>query len=84
MPRKAIKPCGTKAAARRHQRRGERPCEPCLEAQRGGPRQPARVARCGTPSGYNRHRRLREPACRPCLDANAEVTAHYQGKGAAA
>lgn len=29
---------GTLAAARRHQRRGERPCQACLDAQKGRPR----------------------------------------------
>ena len=29
----ALKPCGTAAAYRRHLRRGERPCEPCRQAE---------------------------------------------------
>lgn len=29
-----LQPCGTAAAARRHQRRGEKPCEDCKQAAR--------------------------------------------------
>lgn len=31
-PARALQPCGTLAAARRHQRHGEDPCAPCKEA----------------------------------------------------
>ena len=31
-PPRALKPCGTVAAYRRHQRNGETPCEPCRAA----------------------------------------------------
>lgn len=31
---RARKPCGTPAAYRRHKRRGEEACQPCLEAER--------------------------------------------------
>jgi hypothetical protein len=31
----ATQPCGTPAGARRHYRRGEKPCAACLAAQRG-------------------------------------------------
>lgn len=71
MTGKELRPCGTPAAARRHQRAGEKPCEACLEAQRGGPRKPVKVARCGTRSGYVAHRARGEDACPPCRAANA-------------
>lgn len=37
-------PCGTTAALRRHRRRGERPCEACLEAGRVATREAREVA----------------------------------------
>jgi hypothetical protein len=33
-PRKDAAPCGTTSAYKRHQRRGEDPCEPCKAAKR--------------------------------------------------
>jgi hypothetical protein len=36
--RERPQPCGTKAAYDRHLKSGEKACEPCLEAKRGGPR----------------------------------------------
>lgn len=38
------KPCGTRAAAQRHRRRGEPLCEPCVEAERTYYRERARIA----------------------------------------
>lgn len=66
-----LKPCGTPAAARRHYRRGEKPCPACLEASRGGPLKPKKTAECGTRSGYVAHRKRNEDACPSCKAANA-------------
>ena len=33
-PPRQLEPCGTLAAWRRHQRHGEAPCPPCVEARR--------------------------------------------------
>ncbi len=32
LDRPALRPCGTRAAYRRHRRRGEEPCQPCKDA----------------------------------------------------
>jgi hypothetical protein len=83
--RRKLKPCGTRAAYRRHLRRGEDACEACKTAERGGPRKPVRVAQCGTYSGYKRHRRLNEAACAACRAANTAYAISYkQTRGEAA
>lgn len=74
---RTLKPCGTVAAARRHQRRGEKTCEKCLAALRGGPRKVRKTAECGTRSGYMRHVRQGTPKCDPCREANAAAHRNY-------
>jgi hypothetical protein len=67
--------CGTESGARRHRRREEPVCAPCLQAEslanqlrKAGRRRPAE---CGTRAGYLQHRRRRERACDQCRYANA-------------
>lgn len=96
MPRE-LKPCGTLAAYRRHYLHGEKPCEPCAEANRAyqkelyrqrnpNPRPTGRpeTAKCGTRSGYMAHRRRNELACQACLDATAAVQRSYRAAAKAA
>lgn len=63
-----VQPCGTPAAARRHQRRGEPPCPSCLqaEARRWDDRHDAVNA-----ARRERYRQLRD-AGMPRLEANRE------------
>lgn len=65
-------PHGTDAAYRRHQRQGERPCEPCRAAHLRA-RQDRRRRRvllpCGTRSAAERHRQNGEPLCPACVEA---------------
>lgn len=66
-PEWRARPCGTRAAYRRHLRRSERPCPACLEAER--------VAQPGTPSARpDRPREIRNglPEHRPYV---------YRGRG---
>ena len=67
---KVKQPCGTVAAYRRHLRAGERPCEPCAEANRAANRKPAAKPRelrpCGTQAAFSRHRRNGETPCYLC------------------
>ena len=44
-PPRQPKPCGTRAAAARHRRNGEEPCDACLEAERTYNREMARKRR---------------------------------------
>ena len=87
MPRE-LSPCGSMAAARRHWRNGEDPCDACREAELEYQRarkgsEPFRPAACGTVSGYRRHRRDGEQACVECRAANAETARGYRARRAA-
>jgi hypothetical protein len=75
-----LRPCGTIAAYRRHQRAYERPCDACREEYNRV--RPSRAASgggsehrqqdlypCGTTAAYNRHIRHREEPCRSCRQA---------------
>ena len=42
-------PCGTRAAFRRHERNGEKPCQPCIEANRNETAAMMRKLRAETP-----------------------------------
>lgn len=82
-----LKPCGTFAAARRHWRNGEDPCDACREAELEYQRarlgyKPFKAAACGTVSGYRRHWRNGEQACPECNAANAEATRKYKARRA--
>jgi hypothetical protein len=69
-----LKPCGTPAAYKRHQRNGEEPCESCRDAENLRRRKKSRkpmLKPCGTEAAYGRHLKAREPACVPCLRAHA-------------
>lgn len=87
MPRE-LSPCGSMAAARRHWRNGEDPCDACREAEleyqrakRGS--QPFRPAVCGTVGGYRRHLRETGQACADCKAANAKAAREYNAQRAA-
>lgn len=87
MPRQ-LKPCGTAAAARRHYRYGEQPCDACrraeLEYQRARKGyKPFRPAVCGTVAGYRRHHRNGEEPCAECRAANARSMREYKARRAA-
>jgi hypothetical protein len=82
---RALKPCGTPAAYRRHLRWGQDPCESCKEAEylrvrKGRPRQPLRP--CGTRAGYERHRKAGEEPCADCRHANNTEAAEARQKRA--
>lgn len=81
-----LKPCGTQAAYQRHRKRGETPCQPCVEANRaymrkwrGGDLSPRELEPCGTRAAYMRHRRNDEEPCQACKDANNAATKNYPG-----
>lgn len=80
-------PCGTMAAARRHYRNGEKPCEACREAElkyqraRKGSK-PFRAAVCGTVGGYRRHLNKGERPCLECRAANAKNMREYKARRA--
>ena len=83
---RALKPCGTYAAWKRHWDHGETVCDACGEARRiyeeqrrrrrGA--QPRQVPVCGTYSGYSAHYRNGEDPCRACLDAHAGYMLLYR------
>lgn len=80
-------PCGTMAAARRHWRYGEVPCEACraaeLEYQRARKGSvPFRPAVCGTVGGYRKHLKAKERPCGECRAANAENMRQYKARRA--
>ena len=71
-----LQPCGTRAAYKRHLRRGEEPCRECREAARRADRgrkrnraQPRELQPCGTYAAYMRHLRRREEPCGACREA---------------
>jgi hypothetical protein len=68
-----LRPCGTRAAYKRHLRHGEDPCDACKEAEYAPKRKggPFKQAQCGTQAGYQRHLRLREESCAECCRTNA-------------
>lgn len=81
-------PCGTMAAARRHYRNGEKPCDACREAELQYQRErkgskPFRAAQCGTVGGYRRHLKAKERACPECRAANAANMREYLARRAA-
>ena len=72
-----LQPCGTRAAYKRHLRRGEEPCRECREAARRADRgrkrnrtQPRELQPCGTRAAYQRHVRAGEAPCEACREAN--------------
>ena len=94
MPVKELQPCGTVAAYDRHRRRGEKPCQPCNDAnnarsssfrerkQRGEVSPPPPPKPCGTEAAYRRHRVRGETPCEPCKAAKREYdNAHNRAKG---
>ena len=71
-----LQPCGTRAAYKRHLRRGEEPCRECREAARRADRgrkrnraQPRELQPCGTYAAYMRHLRRGEEPCGACRKA---------------
>lgn len=86
---RVLKPCGTMAAARRHYRYGEQPCDACRAAElayqqaRTGARS-VPAAACGTVGGYRKHLRRKERPCGECRAANAESMREYKARRAAA
>lgn len=90
-PSKKAQPCGTRAAYRRHLRRDEKPCEPCIEANREAsgkerkPRsaysKPQTLAPCGTRSAYQRHLRRKEPIDEACRNANRQADHRLRNTG---
>jgi hypothetical protein len=72
-----LQPCGTYAAFRRHEDRGELIDDACWAAARvywaGRKRRragrPARLAPCGTYAAYRRHKRRGEPVDEECGEA---------------
>lgn len=80
-PGQQLKPCGTPAAARRHLRNGEEPCESCRDAENRRRRKKSRqqmLQPCGTPAAYARHLKANEAACVPCLRAHARRIREFQ------
>ena len=80
--------CGTIGGFRRHSKRGEQPCEPCLDANReyrrnayrartvtpaDQRRPPTPDQRCGSIAGYQAHCRRSEHACARCKRACADA-----------
>ena len=76
MKRRAGKPpaaCGTQAAYRRHQDRGE-PCLDCETAhQKRQQPKPRKLAGCGTRAAYRRHHKNGEPIDEACRLAKKET-----------
>ena len=77
----SLLPCGTPAAYKRHKKRGETACGPCLEAAREYVRQqrdrnrgrpPREPLPCGTQAGFARHKYWGETPCGPCREAERE------------
>lgn len=72
-----LQPCGTYAAYRRHEARGEKPCAACVAAENryhrelraSGPR-PVKLQPCGTEAAYQRHRRRGAPVDEACREAH--------------
>ncbi|MCP2339213.1 hypothetical protein [Actinomadura rupiterrae] len=58
---RTLQPCGTRAAYKRHKRRGEQPCEPCRQANAAYIR----------PTGSARHRALKALAERHAAEYDA-------------
>jgi hypothetical protein len=79
-----LQPCGTPAAARRHYLRGERPCDPCRDAERARwnksalnrrgkkkfPAKPFTTDKCGTNAGHQRHVVYGITPCDACMIAH--------------
>lgn len=70
--------CGQFKAYRRHVRRGEHPCQPCIDARRARDREQAKTRTrkprpaanaCGTVRGLTLHREAGEPPCDVCVRA---------------
>ena len=80
MGNKALQPCGTQAAYRRHLSKGEQPCDACraaaaayqrdrLRAIRSGEREVRQLQPCGTRAAYRRHLKRNETPCEDCVEA---------------
>lgn len=70
----AVKPCGTRAAYKRHRRNGEEPCEACKKANTAENRDAQQRYNekrrpCGTSAAYRRHLRAGEEPCALCREA---------------
>ena len=90
--------CGTTGGYNRHAKRREKPCRPCLDANRAYRRkwraenvppksertEPTRRPGCGTPPGYSAHHRAGEHACDDCKQAmtDKQVEHYHHGGGA--
>ncbi|WP_326730260.1 WhiB family transcriptional regulator [Streptomyces phaeochromogenes] len=81
--------CGTVGGFRKHRRRGEEPCAPCLHAHEASVTAD-RLRRLGvehglggTTRGYWLHWRLGEEACRPCKTAQARKSADRRAQARA-
>ena len=90
--------CGTTRGYRAHHRRGERPCQLCIDANRVYRRglrtrrfipasrrtEPTDTGACGSPKGYQRHHRAGEHACGDCKAAmNTRQYDYYHHQGGA-
>ena len=87
--------CGTTRGYHAHHRRGERPCQPCLDANRAYRRglradryvpkeqrtEPTDTGACGTPKGYQRHTAAGEHACADCKQAMTDRQHDYYHRG---
>ena len=99
-PPPVIRPgwCGSIKGYNKHHREGERPCQPCLDANRAYRREltarrfvpadqrtePTDTGACGSPKGYQRHHAAGEHACPACLEAmNERQHDYYHHQGGA-
>lgn len=74
--KRAVKPCGTYAAAQRHKANGQPLCPKCKRAyqeycrkKNAERRRPLQLQPCGTSAAYRRHRKRGEVPCRACTEA---------------
>ena len=88
--------CGTRTGFAIHKQGGEKPCQPCRDAENAYSREyqrkvyngiltpaaPFNPDACGTMPGYRRHRRRRVPVCEPCKAARKVYDAPYTKKAA--
>jgi hypothetical protein len=67
-----VRPHGTEAAAMRHRRRGQKPCEPCLRAENAAHayRRAAAAAVTGSATSWKEPDRMNAPEPEPELDAD--------------
>lgn len=77
---RAWQPCGTRAAYRRHRRRGETACAECLAAEARETRdRKTPLVPHGTPAAYKRHQRRGEKPCMECTEAERRRVAGVRG-----